>query len=164
MSHEVDTIFKPLGRKNVVERPGLIFGNGVEIETTVWVKASEIGLVPADANVVKIHFLPKTSKSEQTNHPNLVPKAEKAQVKIDAITGFLELAEAIKNQKVKIANHNSEHDFFLCANTNIGLALFLKQNCGFDGEWRTGQVWILSSNFTSNSNIDSMSKKLKSIE
>lgn len=152
----------------------VFIGNGVEIETTVWGKspkeseitldtgrnefrlAKQVGPYAKGVDIVKVHFVPKTSIAERANEPELVPFEEKAKIRLDAIFGFLSLAYYLLKDEFTIKGHDSKEDFYLYADTNPGFALFLLQNCGFRGSCRSGEVWIKRSEFTSSQNIEKM--------
>ena len=79
----------------LLKDPFMVFGNGVEIEITVYAKTTQesvhttkdwrqIFVLPqrtdknfSGTDVVKIHFLPKTSIAERANDPAFVPEGEK---------------------------------------------------------------------------------------
>jgi len=84
-------------------------------------------------DVVRVHFLPKTSLSERANDPELIPPEEKDKIRKDCIQGFLSLASGLANHSVLINNHNNGDDYYLYADTNVGMALFLINSCGFRG-------------------------------
>lgn len=148
--------FKPTGRGRGIERIVHTFGNGVEIEARLFVKAQALSLTPGEMKVVKVHFLPKIASGEQVSHPDQVPVSEKSTIRKSAMEGFIELAEDLRDKKIAISGVFRDENFMLLVDTNIGLALFLKQRCGFQGEWRTGRVWSKVSDFASEQNITAM--------
>lgn len=154
------TFLQPMeGKTGIADDPCLVYGNGVEIETIVHYKSpvektivrpdgssrqqlSRQGGVNAQGvDIVRVHFLPKTSLSERASDPTLVPHEEKEQIKVDCIQGFMSLAHGLAKNEVVISDHQSEEDFYLLADTNPGLALFLINSCGFRGNARSGQAW-----------------------
>lgn len=158
------------------DTPCLVFGNGVEIETVVYAKTTQenskeskdgrtilllpkrIGQNVEGQSIVKVHFLPKTDQHDRANDPSLVLEEEKKKVALDALEGFLLLAEALKNGKVEIRGNTSE-DFYLYADTNPQFAAFLRGRCGFRGTVGGSEVWIKKSEFISPQNIEQMKKQ-----
>lgn len=157
---ETKPVFTPTGRGLGIERAVHTFGNGVEIETSVWVKASELGLEPSEYDVVKIHFLPILESGELANKPDKVPVTEKPKIKIDAMEGLIQMAKALQNASIMISDHTAGQDFYLCLNTNTSLARFMTRFAGFKGDYRYGQVWMLASQFSSPENSINMQSQL----
>jgi hypothetical protein len=161
--------------------PCLIFGNGVEIETVVYAKTNQeskhldrdwktifvlpqkIGTHVTGTDIVKVHFLPKTSLAERADEPELVSEGEVRQIQRDAMPGFLSLAQALKKNEVQIQGKDGD-DFYLFADTNERFAAFLRQRCGFRGTLGGTQAWIKKSEFVSDENINKMIETRKLIE
>lgn len=155
-----ESVFRATGRLER-EPEGLEIGNGVEIELKVHSKASKYGISPPEADLVALHFLPQLSSGERAGHPREVPPHEKKKIKTDAIEGMILLAHKLANQEIPISGLSDYNNFVLFISTNIGLALFLKQVCGFEGEYRTGVVWMKASDFYSEANITRMTQELE---
>lgn len=162
------------------EHPCHIFGNGVEIENRVCSRATHEGkstlgrgnrmilkqdlrLKEPGVDIVKVHFIPQTSVKDRATDPFYVPPEDQQKVKADCIIGFLSMASYIKDQKLSIVGHEQNVDYYLLAATEPGLALFLITNCGFRGNARTGQAWVLASEFSASDNIDKMLAYYKQI-
>lgn len=162
------------------EHPCYVFGNGVELENRVCMRATyegqstlgnnpkqilkrDLRLDQPGIDIVKVHFLPKTSIAERASDPALVPNEEKAKIKIDCLQGFMSLANSLAKNEIVISNHPSTDDFYILANTNPGLALFLINSCGFRGNARSGQAWIRASEFSTEDNINKMLDHYKKI-
>lgn len=162
--------------------PCLVFGNGVEIETSVYAKTTQesehlakdgrtIRVLPIrlgdnlqGTDVVKIHFIPKTSLAERANDPLLVSEDEKPQIAMDCLTGFIALAHALRDRGVEIKDHRKEDDFYLFADTNFDFAEFLRKNCGFRGTDNGDWVWIRKNEFASDGNITKMTEALSVVK
>ena len=153
--------------------PCLVFGNGVEIETIVSFKTTrelsketsdgritrvlplKIGKDVVGTDIVRVHFLPRTSVSSRTNDPDLVPGNQRKQVALDCIAGFLSMAEAFNRNDIKITNQEGD-DYYLLATTNSRFAAFLRQRCGFRGNAGGSDAWIRKSELSSEENIKHM--------
>lgn len=155
------------------EHPCYVFGNGVELENRVCMRATyegqsslgnnpkpilkrDLRLDQPGIDIVKTHFLPKTSVAERANDPDQVSTEERGKIKIDCLQGFMSLANSLAKNEIVISNHASTDDFYILADTNPGLALFLINACGFRGNARSGQAWIRASEFSTNDNIKKM--------
>jgi len=155
----------------LLDIPCLVFGNGVEIELkeayttrgtqSFQTKSGETvhrlprGKGVGNESVVKIHFLPKTDQWERAHDPALVSQEEKKKIAVDALDGFLLLADALQKDAVQIPDLSSR-DFYLLAETNPRFAAFLRQRCGFTGDPEGTDVWIKKSDFISESNVEHM--------
>lgn len=169
------------GKTGMNDDPCLVYGNGVEIETVVRYKsplekvilesngntrqhlAQQGGTNARGVDIVKVHFLPKTSLAERASDPALVAQEEKEKIKVDCIQGFMSLAHGLVKNEVAISDHQPTDDFYLLADTNPGLALFLINSCGFRGNARSGQAWVRASEFSTQENIDKMLNFYKSL-
>lgn len=155
------------------EHPCYIFGNGVEIENRVSSRATYEGQSTLGKNripilkqdlrrnqpgvdIVKVHFLPKTSLADRASDPALVPPEEKSKITLDCIQGFMSLGHSLAKNEVVISDHQSTEDFYLLAHTNPGLALFLINSCGFRRNARSGLAWVRASEFSTEDNINKM--------
>ncbi|HYD35152.1 MAG TPA: hypothetical protein VD999_03750 [Vitreimonas sp.] len=161
--------------------PCLVFGNGVEIETVVYAKSTQEnvremadgrsvlslhqrrGSDGEGTDVVKVHFLPTTSLAERASDPEQVAESEKWHIQIDAITGFLSMANAFTKDQIIISNGSSP-DYYLFMDTNPQFAAFMRLRCGFRGTIGGTQVWIKRSEFTSEENRALMSSFLESLK
>ena len=153
---ELSKVFKAKGGW---ERPHVAFGNGVQMETTIYGKAKDIGQSPPDMNVIKFHFLPVMPTGQRIDSPYLLLPNEKKRIRVEAMKGFLELADALAAKKISIPDLQTHEDFYLYAFPNLSLALFLIQNCGFHGYARDGKVWLKASEFASQENRSHMQQK-----
>lgn len=165
----------------LIPKPCLVFGNGIEIETVVYAKTTQetsrvakdgqtimvlpqrVGPNATGTDIVKVHFVPKTSLAERAHDPEEVAATERGQIKIDAMLGFLSLAQSLAHNQIHIAEHG-EDDFYLFADTNPGFAAFLRNRCGFRGTIGGTEVWIKKSEFISDENLNRMIASLRLFE
>lgn len=166
------------GKTGVSGTSCLIFENGVEIELKSTMKTpGEVEVVRSNGrkemhlpvigasskqnliDLVKVHFLPKTSLADRANDPDEVAESEKSKIMLECVEGFIQMAQAFKDDLVNIESLHPQRDYFLYVDTNPQLVALLRTRCGFTAAVGGTHAWIKKSEFCSDENIQRMKQE-----